>query len=78
LSLGQTVRVIDNFFSGHQDNLEAVAKSVRAASQRLEFMQGDIRQLSDCQAAVMGMQQVIHLAALGSVPLSMEKPLECH
>jgi UDP-N-acetylglucosamine/UDP-N-acetylgalactosamine 4-epimerase len=79
LGLGQTVRVMDNFFTGYLRNLDAVRSIVGAeAAQRLEFVQGDIRSLADCEAAVSSMDQVIHLAALGSVPLSMEKPLECN
>jgi UDP-N-acetylglucosamine/UDP-N-acetylgalactosamine 4-epimerase len=78
LSLGQTVRVMDNLFTGYLRNLDAVRALVGSeAASRLEFVSGDIRDLAACEAAVAGMDQVIHLAALGSVPLSMEKPLEC-
>lgn len=79
LSLGQRVRVMDNFFTGKSANLDAVRGIVGAeAAARLEFVEGDIRQPSACAAACEGMEQVIHLAALGSVPLSMEKPADCN
>ena len=79
LSLGQRVRVVDNYFSSTPRNLELVRSIVgESAAQNLEFVQADIRSLADCQSAVQGVDQVIHLAALGSVPLSMEKPLECN
>ncbi len=78
LSLGQTVRVVDNHFSSHPRNLEAVQAIVGEAASHLEFVKGDIRDAECCRAAVAGMDQVIHLAAMGSVPMSMDKPLECN
>lgn len=79
LKLGQRVRVLDNYFSSTPTNLEQVNKRVGpAASQHLEIIQGDIRQAEICAAAVHGVHQVIHLAALGSVPRSLTDPLLCH
>jgi len=79
LSLGQTVRVMDNFFSSGPHNLTAVRGIVGAgAAARLEFLEGDIRKRDECAAACKDMDQVIHLAALGSVPLSMDQPMLCH
>ena len=79
LSLGQRVRVMDNYFSSTPRNLEIVRGIVGdEAAGRLEFVQGDIRSGADCAHAVQGMDQVIHLAAMGSVPMSMDKPLECN
>ncbi len=79
LSLGQQVRVLDNFFSSGPHNLDAVRGIVGAdAAARLEFAEGDIRDAAACARACAGMDQVIHLAALGSVPLSMERPAECN
>lgn len=69
LSLGQTVRVLDNLSTGYSRNLNAAP---------VELIEGDIRDAAVCARAVSGMDRVIHLAAMGSVPLSMEKPLECH
>ena len=79
LSLGQRVRVLDNYFSSTPRNLELVRGIVgEAAAANLEFVQGDIRSLEQCQSAVQGMDNVIHLGAMGSVPMSMDKPLECN
>ena len=79
LELGQTVRVLDNHFSSTPANLEAVKGLVGpAAAARLEFVAGDIRDPETCSAAVQGVQQIIHLAALGSVPLSLDEPRLCH
>ncbi len=79
LSLGQRVRVLDNYFSSNPRNLELVRAIAGAqAATNLTFIQGDIRQLDQCQQATQGIDNIIHLAALGSVPLSLEKPLECN
>lgn len=79
LSLGQRVRVLDSFFSSGPHNLEAVRRIVgEEAAARLEFIEGDIREVATCSRVSAGMDRVIHLAALGSVPLSMEKPMLCH
>lgn len=79
LTLGQTVRVLDNYFSSGPHNLEKVREIAGAdAAKRLEFVEGDIQNAAACAAACAGMEQVIHLAALGSVPLSMEKPALCN
>lgn len=79
LALGQRVRVLDSFFSSGPHNLEAVRRIAGPeAAARLEFIEGDIRDAATCADAAAGMDRVIHLAALGSVPLSMEKPALCH
>lgn len=76
LSLGQTVRAMDNFFSGYTHNLEAVREL--SPSGHLEPLEGDIRSINACRDAVEGMDHVIHLAAMGSVPMSMDRPLDCN
>lgn len=78
LSLGQRVRVMDNYFSSTPTNLELVRGIVGDAASNLEFVQGDIRSLEQCTSAVQGMDNVIHLGAMGSVPMSMDKPLLCN
>ena len=78
LSLGQHVRVLDDLSTGKNANLEAVRKIVGDRSAQLEFMQGDICDAVTCGRAVEGVQRVIHLAAMGSVPLSMNKPDDCN
>lgn len=79
LRLGQRVRVLDNHFSSTPLNLETVRAVTRPdAAALLEVQEGDVRDSSVCATAVQGMDQVIHLAALGSVPLSLTEPALCH
>ena len=68
LAIGQRVRVLDNLSAGKTANLFTEA----------EWMQGDIVDAAVCQRAVAGIDRIIQLAALGSVPLSLEKPELCH
>ena len=76
LNLGQTVVGLDNFATGHRHNLAAVQAAVgEAAWARMRFIEGDIRNLADCQAACTGVQVVLHQAALGSVPRSLADPI---
>jgi UDP-N-acetylglucosamine 4-epimerase len=76
LKLNQTVVGLDNFATGHQANLDEVASVVSPEQWgNFKFIQGDIRQLSDCQQACAGVDYVLHQAALGSVPRSISDPL---
>ena len=75
LKLDQEVVGLDNFATGHRKNLEIV-QSLVAADQwaRFRFIEGDIADLSACTAATAGIDYVLHQAALGSVPRSLENP----
>ncbi len=75
LSLGQRVRVLDDFSSGHRRNLDAAAPMQHHA---LEVIESNLADPAACARAVAGVDHVIHLAALGSVPLSIENPELCH
>jgi UDP-N-acetylglucosamine 4-epimerase len=76
LQLGQTVRGLDNFATGKRRNLEEVQSRVSAAQwARFEFIEGDLRDLAACQQACAGVDCVLHQAALGSVPRSLENPV---
>lgn len=76
LTLGQTVTGLDNFATGHQHNLDDVKRCVdEEAWARFTFVEGDIRNLDDCRRAVRGTRHVLHQAALGSVPRSLEDPI---
>ncbi|MGB1199100.1 MAG: NAD-dependent epimerase/dehydratase family protein [Thalassotalea sp.] len=76
LLLGQKVVGLDNFATGHQKNLDEVQATVSDAQwQNFNFIQGDIRQLADCQQATNGVDYILHQAALGSVPRSIEDPI---
>lgn len=75
LRLGQTVVGIDNFATGHRRNLEEVRKSTGEAWARFSLREADIRDASACREAAAGVDCVLHQAALGSVPRSIEDPL---
>jgi UDP-N-acetylglucosamine/UDP-N-acetylgalactosamine 4-epimerase len=79
LKLDQTVVGLDNFATGKQANLDEV-QSLVAAEQwaRFTFIAGDIRDLATCQLACREVDYVLHQAALGSVPRSIEDPLTSH
>lgn len=76
LSHDQLVVGIDNFETGFQHNLDAVKNAV-AAEQWLNFrmIKGDINDLSTCNSACNKVDIVLHQAALGSVPRSIENPI---
>lgn len=76
LCLNQNVIGLDNFSTGHQHNLDDVRSLVTPEQwQNFTFMQGDIRKLSNCQDACQNVDYVLHQAALGSVPRSIENPI---
>jgi len=76
LRLDQNVVGLDNFATGHQHNLDEVQGEVTPEQwSRFNFIQGDIRQLADCQKACTGVDYVLHQAALGSVPRSLNDPI---
>jgi UDP-N-acetylglucosamine 4-epimerase len=72
----QGVTGLDNFATGHRKNLDQVRAAVSAEQwKRFKFLEGDIRSLDDCQRAMRGVELVLHQAALGSVPRSVDDPL---
>ncbi|MCC9656515.1 SDR family oxidoreductase [Rhodopirellula halodulae] len=76
LKLDQNVIGLDNFATGHRHNLDQVQQLVSSDQwTRFRFMEGDIRELGDCQTAVAGVDHVLHQAALGSVPRSINDPI---
>ncbi|HDS1734790.1 MULTISPECIES: NAD-dependent epimerase/dehydratase family protein [Pseudomonas] len=76
LLLDQTVVGLDNFATGHQRNLDEVKANVSAQQwSRFNFIQGDIRNLDDCHVACRDVDYVLHQAALGSVPRSLNDPI---
>ena len=70
LSKGHTVTCLDNFATGHRHNLKDFMDHAN-----FRLIEGDIRDLSDCQKAVQGVDYVLHQAALGSVPRSIQDPI---
>jgi UDP-N-acetylglucosamine 4-epimerase len=61
---------LDNFATGHKHNLKAFINDTN-----FHLIEGDIRNLEDCQNAVQGVNYVLHQAALGSVPRSIIDPI---
>lgn len=75
LLLDQKVVGLDNFATGFQHNLDEVQRLVNDEQwQGFTFIKGDIRNLADCETACIGIDYVLHQAALGSVPRSIADP----
>jgi UDP-N-acetylglucosamine 4-epimerase len=79
LRLDQHVVGLDNYETGSRRNVEAV-KALVSAEQggRFRMIEGDIRDAAACREACRGAEVVLHEAALGSVPRSVEQPLNSH
>lgn len=76
LKLNQTVTGLDNFSTGFEHNLEEVRTLVTEKQwQNFKFIEGDIRDQNCCKTACSGIDFVLHQAALGSVPRSIENPI---
>ena len=65
---GHQVRVVDNFLTGKKENIAFLLD-------KIELIEGDIRDFKICQQALAGVDFVLHQAALPSVPRSIEDPL---
>ncbi len=80
LILNQKIVGLDNFDTGHQHNIDQAIEDANKAtskdlSNNFKFINGDIRELDDCKQACDGVDYVLHQAALGSVPRSIEDPI---
>ncbi len=76
LNLGQTVVGLDNFSTGNKHNLEEVKNDLGDEKwKRFRFMEADITILDDCLDACDGIDYILHQAALGSVPRSIDDPI---
>ncbi|HPS53679.1 MAG TPA: SDR family NAD(P)-dependent oxidoreductase, partial [Phycisphaerae bacterium] len=71
LNKGCEVVVLDNLATGKKENLTEVMDSI-------EYVEGDVRDYDTCVKAMAGCTAVFHLAALGSVPRSVEEPRTSH
>jgi UDP-N-acetylglucosamine 4-epimerase len=79
LKQGQRVVGLDNFSTGFQHNLDQVEAAVGPEKwSRFKFIKGDIRSLDTCHEACKGVDYVLHEAALGSVPRSIDDPITSH
>jgi len=76
LKLGQTVTGLDNFSTGHRENLADVRRNITEEEwARFTFHEGDIRDLGTCRNVCQNIDYVLHQAALGSVPRSIDDPI---
>jgi UDP-N-acetylglucosamine 4-epimerase len=79
LRLDQHVVALDNFSTGSEKNLAQVCAAVGPARwERFTLKRGDIKDLITCHGACAGVDYVLHQAALGSVPRSLENPIATH
>ena len=79
LKLNQRVVGLDNFSTGHRRNLAQVQDAVSESQWRgFRVLEGDIRAPEACRRACRAADYVLHQAALGSVPRSIEHPLGVH
>lgn len=72
---GLEVRVLDNFSTGKRENLEGLGDGRFSPGKDFELIEGDIRDYDTVEKAVSGVDAVLHQAALGSVPRSVEDPM---
>jgi nucleoside-diphosphate-sugar epimerase len=75
LEQGNAVRVLDNFSTGKRENLEHLQRQFNG--DRFEVLEGDLRDASQVEEAVRGIEVIFHEAAFVSVPQSMEEPQTC-
>lgn len=79
LKADQIVIGLDNFATGHQHNLDEVRTRVSPLQWgNFRMVRGDIRDLATCRDVCVGIDYVLHQAALGSVPRSLENPIATH
>lgn len=79
LRLNQRVVGLDNYSTGSRKNLEQVQAAVSPAQWKsFTSHEGDIRDLATCMRVAQGADYILHQAALGSVPRSIEEPIEAH
>ena len=80
LILNQKVVGLDSFDTGYQHNIDQAIHDAnlhagKDLSNNFKFINGDIRSLNDCNKACDGVDYVLHQAALGSVPRSIQDPI---
>lgn len=76
LLLDQHVVGLDNFSTGHKSNLESVRQLVSPEQwSKFTFFDGDISSIDDCRRSCANINYVLHQAAVGSVPRSIEDPI---
>ena len=71
LSKGYSVVCLDNFATGHHHNIKEFINHTN-----FKLIEGDITNIDDCKNALIGVDYVLHQAALGSVPRSITNPID--
>jgi len=76
LKLNQKVISLDNFSTGHRYNLEHIENSVSIEQwKNFTFVEGDVSNYNTCKSIAKDVDIILHQAALGSVPRSIDDPL---
>ncbi len=76
LSLGQTVKGLDNFSTGKRENLLSIRNAIgKDAWRRFSFSESDVSDLESCKKACEEVDYVLHQAAFVSVPRSFADPI---
>ncbi|EKD45417.1 MAG: hypothetical protein ACD_69C00302G0002 [uncultured bacterium] len=76
LSMNQNVIGIDNFATGYKDNIEGVLRAISPQYvKNFTFHEGDICSIAECDKVMKGVDYVLHQAALGSIPRSINDPI---
>lgn len=73
LEQNNEVVCLDNFLTGKRENIQEFL-----SNQKFNLIEGDIRDFNTCLKACEGIEIVLHQAALGSVPRSIENPIRTH
>ena len=73
ISKGSYVRCLDNLSTGNLNNINNIIDH-----KNFQFINGDIRNIDTCNKACKNIDYVLHQAALGSVPRSINDPLSSH
>ncbi|MGB9700443.1 MAG: SDR family oxidoreductase [Thermodesulfobacteriota bacterium] len=90
IARGEKVRILDNLSTGRKENLEEITGgsfpdleslpegTFISLHEKVEFLFGDVGNLETCRQACQGINEIFHLAALGSVQRSVEDPIATH
>ena len=78
LARDQVVVGLDNFATGQRKNIEDIEVFAQGSAGKFTFLESDIRNFEACKSACVGVDYVLHQAALGSVPRSIAHPLASH
>jgi UDP-N-acetylglucosamine/UDP-N-acetylgalactosamine 4-epimerase len=75
LETGYEITVLDNLSTGKRENLDRLGNGKWSVNKDFRLIEGDIRDLALLEKATNGMDGILHQAALGSVPRSIDDPM---